>query len=163
VVIPNELVGRARCEAALAAAGLPAEILAPGVPMPTVELAAAAIGVAPEQIIKTLVFSDPDGACVVAIGCGTGRIDRKEVAHVTGTRSLSMASPGTVLAVTGYPAGGVAPLGHRTPLPVVIDQAVTSLETVYGGGGEHDLLLRLSVRDLLRVSGGIVARIGKAG
>ena len=53
-----------------------AVFFAPGVPMPTVKLAAQAIGVPEDHILKTLVFVDETGEFVVAIANGTRRIDR---------------------------------------------------------------------------------------
>ena len=56
--------------------GVDTELLTPGVPMPTVPLAAAAIGVTEDQIIKSLLFRDSRGDLVLAIASGTARIDR---------------------------------------------------------------------------------------
>ncbi len=54
---------------------LQAEIVAPGVPMPTVDAAAAAMGVPPERIFKSILFQASDGRCVMVIACGNGRVD----------------------------------------------------------------------------------------
>ena len=139
--------------------GVAVELVAPGVPMPTVPLAAAAIGVRPEQILKTLLFEDGDGGYVVAIACGTARVDRGRLAAAVGRARLRLAGAETVLAVTGYPAGGVPPLGHRQPVPTVIDARAAALEVAYGGGGVDDLLLRLRPDDLRRLTGATVAEI----
>ena len=143
----------------LAAAGAEHEFVAPGVPMPTVPLAAAAIGVADEAILKTIVFQGPDGVCVAAIACGSGRIDRGKLAEVAGCPSLKMAAPEVVLGVTGFPAGGVSPVAHANPIPVVIDERVMRLGEAWGGGGDERLLLRLRPEDIRRLTEATVADI----
>lgn len=145
----------------LRAEGIDPEILAPGVPMPTVPLAAAAIGVEPSAIIKSLVFQSKDGRCVLAVASGPDRVSKAEVAVAAGFDSCALASPETVLEVTGFPAGGVAPVGHRTPIPVVLDRRVTMLGEVYGGAGSEELLLRLSVKNLLRLTNATIADISQ--
>jgi len=56
----------------------------------------------------------------------------------------------------GYPAGGVPPFGHRSRLPVLVDQAVVDLreryaDRIFGGGGDDHTMLELSVSELLRI------------
>jgi Cys-tRNA(Pro) deacylase len=139
--------------------GVESALLAPGVPMPTVPLAAAAIGVNEEHIIKSLLFRDSRGDLVLAIASGTARIDRALLATATGLDRPRLADPATVLAATGYAAGGVAPVGHATPVRVVIDRRAADLEVVYGGGGTEDVLLRISPRDIIRLTGAEIVDI----
>ncbi len=139
--------------------GADAELIAPGVPMPTVPLAAAAIGVTEDEIIKSLLFRDAHGELVLAIASGTARIDRGLLASATGLDRPRLADAATVLAATGFPAGGVAPVGHATPLRVVIDRRAAVLDVVYGGGGTEDVLLRISPRDIIRLTNARVVDI----
>jgi prolyl-tRNA editing enzyme YbaK/EbsC (Cys-tRNA(Pro) deacylase) len=139
--------------------GVDAELLRPGVPMPTVPLAAAAIGVPEELIIKSLLFISESGEPVLAIASGPSKVDRHLLAEVARLNRLRLADPATVLALTGFPAGGVAPVGHRTPVPVVMDYSVAAKPFVFGGGGAEDALLRIAPRDIARLTGGLTARI----
>ncbi|MCA9879646.1 MAG: YbaK/EbsC family protein [Thermomicrobiales bacterium] len=143
----------------LDAHGVDYEIAAPGVPMPTVPAAAAAIGVATAQILKTLLFRDRAGDFVVAIACGVGRVDRERLAAVAGVDKLRVADAADVLRVTGYPAGGVAPLGLPDALPVIVDRAVVALPAAWGGAGREELLLRVSPLDVVRLNNATVAEI----
>jgi len=134
------------------------EFVAPGVPMPTVLAAAAALDVSAELILKTLLFVGDD-RYVVAIANGTHRIDRNRLAEVCAIRKPRPANPGDVIAVTGYPAGGVAPLGLPASIPVVVDAATAALSVAYGGGGQEHLLLRVNVSDVIRCNDAMVAGI----
>lgn len=160
ITLPTELTGLARVRRAIELLGMDAEIVTPGVPMPTVPLAAAAVGCDNDQIIKTVVFSTPDGRAVIAIANGTGRINRQRLAEVAGVGKVRLADSAFVLERTGYPAGGVSPIAIRDrEALLVIDSSVLQQEVVYGGAGsEHDLL-RLTTTDLRRVTGGIEAGI----
>ena len=64
-----------------------------------------------------------------------------------------------VLAVTGYPAGGVSPLGLPASVPVIVDAATAELRFAYGGGGQDLLLLRVHVSDVIRCNNALVADI----
>ena len=139
--------------------GLDIDFVAPGVPMPTVPLAAQAIDVPEDHILKTLLFVGDPGQFVVAIANGTNRIDRDRLAHAAMIQNPRPANPADVLAVTGYPAGGVAPLGLPASVPVVVDAATAALTVAYGGGGQEHLLLRVQVSDVIRCNNALVAGI----
>jgi prolyl-tRNA editing enzyme YbaK/EbsC (Cys-tRNA(Pro) deacylase) len=139
--------------------GIDADFVAPGVPMPTVLAAAAALGVSPDLILKTLLFAGEDGSYVIAIANGTRRVDPQLLSAVSGIERLRPAKTDVVLDVTGFPAGGVAPLGLPAGLPVVVDVKVVALPFAYGGGGLEDLLLRLRPAEIVRLNSAQTARI----
>ena len=136
-----------------------AQFIAPGTPMPTVVAAAAALGVPEEQILKTVLFAAEDDAYVVAVASGTRRINRERLAQAANLARPRAASPTTVFAVTGYPAGGVAPLGLPAGLPVIVDEHVAALSLAFAGGGTDDLLLQLNPADVIQHNNAKVAQI----
>lgn len=127
--------------------------------MPTVTQAALAIGAAPELILKSLLFVTDAGAAVLGIAAGTGKVNRARLAAASGLTRLTLADAATVQRVTRYPVGGVAPVGHVEPVPVVIDQRVMALPLAYGGGGAEELLLEISPREIQRLTGATIADI----
>jgi Cys-tRNA(Pro) deacylase len=141
----------------LAGHDVDAEIIDPGRPTPTVPSAAEALGVRTGQIIKSLLFEGDDGRVVLVIARGTQKVDRKKVADASGLRKPRLASAARVLNITGYEAGGTPPVGHSTPVPVLIDSAVLDEPVVYGGGGRVDLLLRIRSEDIRRLTRASVA------
>lgn len=132
----------------------------PDVPTPTVEAAAAAVQISPDQIVKTLLFlieaqpeaADPAPKPVLVVASGTGRIDRRVLGQHFGVnrRKTHFADPATVLELTGYPVGAVPPLGHRQRILVLVDPAVMDYSVVYGGGGSDKALLRMNPADILK-------------
>lgn len=134
-------------------------LILPGVPTPTASAAAAALGVAAGQIIKSLLFTARSGELVLAIASGDTRIDRKRLAVEIGALDVSLASPETVLRATGYAVGGVSPVGHVTIVPVIMDERVLAWSVVYGGGGRVDALLEITPAEIRRVTGAKVVGI----
>lgn len=141
------------------AQGLDAEIVSPGAPMPTVDAAAAALAVAPERIFKSILFQSKSGRCAMAIACGKARVDAKKLEALTGLTDLRLASPEVALAVTGYPAGGTPPVGHRERFPIVVDTRVAAQEWGWAGGGRKELMVRIRSADIVRLNGAKIADV----
>ncbi|HEY3216957.1 MAG TPA: YbaK/EbsC family protein [Candidatus Eisenbacteria bacterium] len=137
----------------LLAQGLKPELVSPGVPMPTVGAAAAAMGCPPDQIFKSVLFHASDGRCILVIACGDTRVDLRKVEALTGFPRLRLARPDVVLERTGYPAGGTPPVGHREPFPVIVDARVAAREWGWAGGGRPELLVRMRSADIVRLNG----------
>src|SRR5689334_24052685 len=81
----------------------------------TAVAAAAALGVEVGQIANSLIF-DADGAPLLVLTSGAHRVDTAKVAGLIGASGLRRATPDFVRTHAGQPIGGVAPLGHPTPL-----------------------------------------------
>jgi len=135
---------------------LQAEIVSPGAYMATVDAAAAAMKVAPEQIFKSILFQAKDGQCAMVIACGNGRVDVKRVQVLTRLQGLRLAKPDVVFAKTGYPAGGTPPVGHREKFPVIVDTRVAAQEWGYAGGGRPEFLVKIRPGDIIRLNGATV-------
>ena len=123
---------------------IPAQIVEFASPLPTVEQAALAAGVAPEVIVKTLILHDGSGYYVAVVLSGDQRIDFKKVQQVVSAKKLKFAPPADVLRVTGYPAGGTPPFGFDRLLPTLVDRSVLRQQTVLAGGGKAELLVKLT-------------------
>jgi prolyl-tRNA editing enzyme YbaK/EbsC (Cys-tRNA(Pro) deacylase) len=134
--------------------GIPGEILHLGVPTPTVEAAAQAVGAQEDQIIKSILFM-VDGQPVLAIACGLSTIGRRAIADLfmVGKKRVKLATPEMVLEISGYEVGAMPPFGHRQPLTTLIDQRVLDLPEAYAGGGAENAIVRLNPQDILQVTG----------
>ncbi len=122
--------------------------------------AAAALGVSPERVLKTLMAS-VDGALVVAVVPVAGHLDLKALARALGGRSAAMADPAAAARATGYVLGGISPIGQRRPHPTVIDDAALGHATVLVSGGRRGFDIELSPADLVRVAGAVTAPIAR--
>ena len=151
---PDPVLGPDDLLAWCAAHGVAARPLRPGVPTPTVPLAAAAVGVRPEQVLKSLVlFVDGEPRLVIAAGEDRLSYPRMAAAFGTSRRRVRLASADEALALTGYVVGAMPPFGHRRPLPTWVDaRRVVPGLAVVAGGGARDVLLELATDDLLRAT-----------
>ncbi len=150
--------GAARVAQWMAERGIAGELVCPGEPTPTVEAAATALRVTPEQVVKSLLFL-VDGNPYLVIVRGTARVKTKKLLNGVGGRKARIATREEVEAMTGFPVGGTPPFGHRRTMPVLIDRGVLDLEEVYAGGGDTDVMLRIRSADLLQVGRGRVADV----
>ncbi len=122
--------------------------------------AAAALGVGPGRVFKTLLAS-LDGRLVVAVAPVAGRLDLKGLARVLGGSRAVMAEVATAERATGYVAGGISPIGQRRPHPTVLDVTALDHATVLVSAGRRGLDLELAPADLAEITGAIVARVGR--
>lgn len=121
--------------------------------------AAAALGVAPERIFKTLL-ADLGGELVVAVVPVARQLDLKALAAALGAKRAAMADPAAATRSTGYVLGGISPLGQRTHLRTVLDRSATDFPTVLVSGGRRGLQVELAPADVVRATRATVAAIG---
>jgi len=126
----------------------------------TVATAAQALGVLPDQVVKSLLFLVA-GNPILVIANGTARVSTKKIAqHLgVGKRKVRMARPDEVETIAGFGVGAMPPFGHKEPLPTLIDPGVTKQSEIYGGGGTVQAMLRLTPRTLLEVTRGEVVSV----
>lgn len=124
----------------------------------TAEDAATAIGCEVGQIVKSLVFL-LDGAPVIALVSGANRLDEQRLATALGGGTVGRADADTVRAATGYPIGGVPPLGHTASLPTAIDEDLLGHDEVWAAAGTPRDVFPVAPADLVRVTAGTVAAL----
>jgi Cys-tRNA(Pro) deacylase len=118
----------------------------------TAEDAARAIGVEVAQIVKSLVFL-ADGSPVVALVSGSNQLDEKKLAVAAGASTTGRATAEQVREATGFPVGGVPPIGHTSPLPIFVDEDLLAYEEVWAAAGTPHLNFAIAPKDLARVTG----------
>lgn len=123
--------------------------------------AAAAIGCDVARIAKSLVFKAADGGPVLVVASGTNRVDEKKVAALLGQK-IARADPDFVLRHTGFPVGGVPPVGHRTRPATWLDQDLRQFETLWAAAGSPNAVFELTPDDLVRLTGAAFADVAKA-
>jgi prolyl-tRNA editing enzyme YbaK/EbsC (Cys-tRNA(Pro) deacylase) len=117
----------------------------------TVAEAAAALGVEPAQIAKSLAVRAGHHVFLL-VTSGVARLDNAKAKAEFGARPR-MLGPEETLSLTGHPVGGVCPFDLATPLPVYLDVSLRRLGTVYPAGGSLNTSVRTSVDRLFEVVG----------
>jgi Cys-tRNA(Pro) deacylase len=125
--------------------------------------AAAALNVDLGSIVKSLCFV-ADGIPLLVLAAGDRRVDTRKLAALydIGHKKVRIADGETTLRVTGYAPGGVAPVGHPQPLPVLIDSTLQRYEIVYAAAGSPNAIFPIPLKDLIRITGGQLADLASS-
>lgn len=117
----------------------------------TVELAAAAHGVEPAQIAKTICVRAGERV-VLVVASGTARLDNRKFKDAFGAKPRMLGAE-EVVALTGHPVGGVCPFGLPAPLPVYCDVSLKRFEEVMPAAGATNSALRITPDRLAALTG----------
>ena len=125
-----------RVNEALERLGLPGRVIEFNGSTHTAGDAAAAVGCELGQIVKTLFFM-ADGRPTVALVAGDRQVDTAKLAELVGIgrKKLKMGTPDEVLGATGFPVGGVSPVGLAAPCDVVVDNTLNRFDQVWAAAG----------------------------
>ena len=118
-------------------------------PVRSLAEAAAARGLEPRAIVKTIVVRLADEDYRFVLVPGDREIAWPKLRSALGVNRISMPSKEVALAVTGYERGTITPLGSTRAWPVVADAAVTGRVSL--GGGAHGVALTVDADELVRV------------
>ncbi|HLZ72461.1 MAG TPA: YbaK/EbsC family protein [Dehalococcoidia bacterium] len=147
----------ARVQAAISALhpGLHVEIHAGSTA--TAEGAAAAAGCELGQIVKSLLFIAGERP-VLALVAGDRKADVPLLAILLGVprKRLRLAKPEEVIETTGYPIGGVPPLGHPVRIETVIDASFARYGELFAAAGTANTVFRIGRDLLVELTGGRV-------
>ena len=108
----------------------------------TVAEAAAAHGVEPAQIAKTLSLRVGERVLLV-VARGDSRLDNKKAKAAFGGKPRMLGAE-EVVALTGHPVGGVCPFGLAQPLPVYCDVSLREFDAVWPAAGSVNSALRIA-------------------
>ena len=129
----------------------------------TAQAAADALGITPPEIANSLIFKgiDADGSAspVLVMASGGHRVDTTYLAQALDLASLDRADPDFVRTHTGMAIGGVAPVGHPTPLRTVVDTYLEQFDQVWAAGGHSHAVFRTSYADLLAMTDGTASAV----
>ncbi len=136
---------------ALASLGITDEIVEFSQSTRTAEEAAQAIGTTVERIVKSLVFVAGD-ALLLVLTSGANRVDTERLGQAVGAH-IRRADAAAVRQATGFAIGGVPPVGHATPLPVVLDRDLMQYDLVFAAAGTPHAIFPITPANLCRITG----------
>ncbi len=144
---------------ALIARGFDYRVVESAQPTRTSADAARLVGCGVAQIAKSLVFRTATTArAVLVIASGANRVNESHIGQLVG-EPIVKAEADFVREQTGFVIGGIPPLGHAHPMDVFIDDDLLRHDAVWAAAGTPNSLFRLVPSDLVRMSGGRIARV----
>jgi len=117
-------------------------IIDQGASTATVDEAAAALGVVPARIAKTLSLRIGDEVALV-VARGDARLNNGKAKAALGAKPR-MLGPHEVEDVTGHPVGGVCPFGLASPIPIYCDVSLKEFATVFPAAGSRTSSVELT-------------------
>ena len=120
--------------------------------------AAAARGVQPGDIIKTLVVRRAEDDYLFVLVPGDREISWPKLRALLGVNRLSMPDAAVAKEVTGYERGTITPFGSTTAWPVVADATVAG-RLVSIGAGAHGVAATAQADDIVEALGAQVADV----
>jgi Cys-tRNA(Pro)/Cys-tRNA(Cys) deacylase len=117
---------------------------------------AAKIGLPAEQVFKTLCVTGDRHGIALAVVPGNAAVDFKELAQLSGNRSVAMVPLKDVQALTGYLRGAVTALACKKPYPVFADETITLYDRISISCGQRGMQAIVAPADYLRVTGATV-------
>ena len=140
-----------RARAHLAQFGLADKIREFDVSSATVELAAAAVGVEPARIAKTLSFMVGETPTLVLFA-GDARVNNQAF-KATFHAKAKMLSADQAAELVGHAVGGVCPFGVNPGVEVFLDESLRRFDTLWPAAGSSNSAIELTCEELERVSG----------
>ena len=127
---------------------------------PTAAAAAAQLGCELGAIANSLVFS-ADGAPLLVMTSGAHRVDTAKVASLIGASGVARANARSVREWTGQVIGGVAPVGHPSPIRTLVDTWLDKYDVIWAAGGHPHTVFPTSYAELIRITNGTPADVGE--
>jgi prolyl-tRNA editing enzyme YbaK/EbsC (Cys-tRNA(Pro) deacylase) len=126
------------------------EILEATTSTATVALAAAAHGIEPDRIAKTLSLR-LQGEPILIVMSGESRLDNRKFKDRFGAKA-KMLDAAEVLEATSHPVGGVCPFGLPRPLRVYADMSLRRFDVVVPAAGSPHSALRIAPERLVQLT-----------
>lgn len=117
----------------------------------TVALAAAAHGVEPDQIAKSICLRAGDEVMVIVMS-GLSRLDNKKFRARFSAKPRMLAGD-EVVEMTGHPVGGVCPFGLASPLAIYCDESLRRHAEVVPAAGAINAAVRIAPLRMAELTG----------
>lgn len=117
----------------------------------TVDLAAAAHGIEPAQIAKTICLRAGEQVMLI-VAKGTARLDNRKFKDTFGTKPRMLGGE-EVVELTSHPIGGVCPFGLPQPLPIYCDVSLKDFDVVVPAAGAINAAVRITPQRMAELTG----------
>lgn len=112
----------------------------------TVDLAAAALGVAPARIAKSITFRKEEG-CLLVVAAGDAKVDNAKFKAQFGVKPRMLTAE-EAYAMTGYKVGGVCPFALPERVSLFLDISLKRFSTVFPACGSSNSCIELTCEEL---------------
>ncbi|MEJ2020637.1 MAG: YbaK/EbsC family protein, partial [Maritimibacter sp.] len=119
--------------------------------------AASAAGCEIDQIVKSIIFrGEADGRAVLFLTAGGNQVDAAKASALAG-EALGKADAALIRAQTGFAIGGVAPIGHLSPIRAFFDPRLMDFDKIWAAAGTPRHVFAAEPHEIQQISGAEVA------
>lgn len=124
-------------------------------------LVAEKIGLAAEQVFKTLLCTTGEREYVFAVIAADQELDFKKLAQVAGARRAEMVPVKDVQGLTGYIRGGVTVFGAKKSFSVFVDESIMMFSQIAVSAGVRGKQILLTPQNYLHASQATLAALAQ--
>ena len=125
------------------------------------ETVARQIGLAAEQVFKTLVVRGDRHGIYLVVLPANAELDARALARLTGDRKAELVPLKQVQPLTGYIRGGVTALAPKREYPVFVDETAELFDVIAVSAGVRGTQVLLAPADYLAAIHGTVGPIAR--
>jgi Cys-tRNA(Pro) deacylase len=123
-------------------------------------VAARELGIDEHAAIKTLIMEDENKSPLIILMHGDLEVSTKELARITGVKTIKPCEPAVANKHSGYLVGGTSPFGTRRKMPVYMEDTILDLQKVYINGGKRGFLVEMDPHDLIKLLNPVMVKVG---
>jgi prolyl-tRNA editing enzyme YbaK/EbsC (Cys-tRNA(Pro) deacylase) len=116
----------------------------------SVDLAAKALHIEPDQVAKSLAFVKEDG-CIMVVTSGEKKVHNGKFKRTFGFKP-HMCSAEQTLEYTTHPIGGVCPFGCTDKTEIYLDKSLLVHEFVYPACGERNNAIKITPEQMFEIT-----------
>lgn len=116
---------------------------------------AAALGLEPHTVVKTLVMQDDKDAPLIILMHGDRSVSTRNLARQIGVRSVEPCRPEVANRMSGYLVGGTSPFATRRRMPVYMERSILELPRIFINGGRRGFLIGIDPAVCVQLLGAV--------
>ena len=118
------------------------------------------LGFPEHALVKTLIMEDDARRPMIVLMHGDQEVSTKQLARVLGVKGVAPCEPETAQRHSGYMVGGTSPFGTKKVMPVMMEETILDLPTIYINGGRRGYLVGIDPHECARVLKPRMVRVG---
>ena len=111
-------------------------------------------------IVKSLLIKTDD-AFIMCLISGDKKCSLKKIKILTGKKDVCMANADAVKEQTGFTIGGVAPVGLKKKIKIMIDNQLKRFDILYAAAGHPNAVFKIDLNNLVKITNGMLKDISE--
>jgi Cys-tRNA(Pro) deacylase len=120
--------------------------------------AASSLGCEVGAIVKSLLFKT-ENSFILCLVAGDKKASLNKIKKKLNIKDVSMAAAEDVKTITGYPIGGVSPIGHLKKIDIFIDNSLERFTSLFAAAGHPNCVFKIDFKNLQKITYGSIKEI----